>query len=211
MPYDHKIPTVLNPSGDIIVPLYIPHDPQYTSLLLGVLITLEEVERYERDPDFDDENAQIVAANWRDRTITPLIEAIATGQGVSFMPTTRIEQIDMGATHTIAGTAYGAVGGSGLSHSFSKPNAIIECHNIRLINTGANDTRVVIELDTFTADEIGEFVTSGADAREGMCISSFSNLPIGTPEILRLMSKRAAGIGTVNRYPFLLWVIREYD
>lgn len=76
----HRIPTVTNPSGDIVVPLYIPHDPQWSALLLGVLITLEEVDYYQNDPNYDNENAKLVAARWRDTTINPLIEAIANGE-----------------------------------------------------------------------------------------------------------------------------------
>lgn len=81
MPEKHRIPTNINPTGDIIVPLIIPHDPQWSGLLLGVLTTLEVVEYYQRDPDFDDEDAKTVAAQWRDRTINPLIDAIANGEG----------------------------------------------------------------------------------------------------------------------------------
>lgn len=80
MPYEHRIPTVLNPTGDLVVPLFIPHDPQWSGLLLGVLRQLEEVERYERDPNFDNENALVVVEQWRTRTITPLIDAIASGE-----------------------------------------------------------------------------------------------------------------------------------
>lgn len=80
MVLEHRIPATLNPLGDIVVPLSIPHDPQYVGLLLGVLKTLEETDYYQRDPDFDNENAKIVAGNWRDRTLTPLIQAIADGE-----------------------------------------------------------------------------------------------------------------------------------
>lgn len=79
MVYDHRIPSDLTPTGTITVPVSIPHDPQWIGLLLGALITLEETQYYQRDPNFDNENSKIVTAQWRERTITPLIQAIADG------------------------------------------------------------------------------------------------------------------------------------
>lgn len=76
----HRIPTDLTPSGDLIVPLIIPRDTQWTGLILGVLAQLEDVEYYQLDSDYGDTGAQTVTAQWRDRTITPLIEAIAGGE-----------------------------------------------------------------------------------------------------------------------------------
>lgn len=212
MPYEHNLPEVLNPTGDIIVPLCIPHDADYTALLLGVLRQLEDVERYYRDVDYDDESAQIVAGNWRDRTITPLIEAIATGEAAFFMPKTTMHLVDMGANNTITTTGYLPVSGSGFSHTFSHKKAKITVLNIDLVNSAAgNLTWVAPDIEAIAADQLGEFQNSGATSRQGACSAIYSNLPVGTPKILRLVGKRSAGTGTVNRQPYHLWIIEEFD
>lgn len=211
MPYEHNLPSVLNPEGDIIVPLCIPHDADYTALLLGVLRTLEEVERYERDPNYDDESAQIVAANWRDRTITPLIEAIATGVN-ALMPKITPYLIDMGASNTITSAGYLPVLGSGFAHTFSHKKAKITVHNIDLVNSAAgNQTFVAPDIELIPADALGEFQNTGATSRQGSCVAVYSNLPVGIAQIIRLVGKRSAGTGTVNRQPYHLWIIEEWD
>lgn len=211
MPYEHNLPEVLNPSGDIVVPLYIPHDADYTALLLGVVRTLEEVDRYERDPNYDNENAQIVAGNWRDRTITPLIEAIASGTGFPGMKITHVADVDLTANFTIPGTSYAAISGSGFNYSPTKPNMEIECHNIRISNSGNNDTRAKIGVHSKTPDSFSELVTAVADPREGMVVASYSGLTPGVSLTISLHALRAAGTGTISRYPFLTWIIRESD
>jgi microcystin-dependent protein len=80
MVYEHRIPETLTPTGTITVPVSIPHDPMWVGLLLGALRELEQVDYYQRDTDYDNEGAKTVVAQWRDRTITPLIQAIADGE-----------------------------------------------------------------------------------------------------------------------------------
>jgi len=85
MAYEHRLPATLNPLGDICVSLFIPADIDYHALLLGVIRQLEDINYYERDDNYDDTGAQTVSAQWRERTITPLIEALANGESCSVM------------------------------------------------------------------------------------------------------------------------------
>lgn len=208
----HLIPDELEPVGDLIVPLCIPHHPDYSALLLSIIRQLEDADIYQRDLGSDDTSAQIVAAQFRDRTITPLIEAIATGETSFFMQKITLRLVDMGASNTITSTGYLPVSGSGFSHTFSHKKAKISVMNIDIVNSGAgNLTWVAPDIDTVAADSLGEFQNSGATSRQGACCAIYSNLPVGTPEILRLVGKRSAGTGTVNRQPYHLWIIEEYD
>jgi hypothetical protein len=209
MPYDHKIPTVLNPSGDIVVPLYIPHDPQYTALLLGVLITLEEVDRYERDPNFDDENAQIVAANWRDRTITPLIEAIATGNGVTAY---RLIKHSIFANFTTNVLTFVPVTNSGVLHTFTHPNARIRAYNISAVNnTGAQSVLIYPEVQGILFyQHIGMLETIGIAQKEMTAIIQYANLPVGLAQTIRLMAQVTGGTGTVFQNSHILYEIEEW-
>lgn len=81
MAFEHKLPSNLNPTGNIIVPLCIPHDPHWISLILGAIGTLEQEDYYQRDPNYDNEDAKTVVSRWRETTITPLIDAIANAEG----------------------------------------------------------------------------------------------------------------------------------
>lgn len=85
MAYEHKLPDTLNPLGDVCVSLFIPANLDYHALLLGVIRHLEDADYYERDDDYGDAGAQTVAAQWRQRTITPLIEALANAESCSVM------------------------------------------------------------------------------------------------------------------------------
>lgn len=127
------------------------------------------------------------------------------------MLTTRIENVDMGASQTITTTTYQPVLGSGISHTPTHKNMRMRCENIRLVNSGANETRVIVDIETVTPVELSEFVTNGTDPREGASMAVYDNLEPGEIYICRLMGKRPAGTGTVNRYPFLVWIFEEWD
>lgn len=209
--YEHSLPEILNPSGDIVVPLYIPHDPDYSALLLSALRQIECSDYYQRDTDYGDDGAKLVAGNFRDRTITPLIEAIATGVN-ALMPKITTYLIDMGASNTITSTGYLPVLGSGFAHTFSHKKAKITVHNIDLVNSAAgNQTFVAPDIELIPADALGEFQNTGATSRQGSCVAVYSNLPVGIAQIIRLVGKRSAGTGTVNRQPYHLWIIEEWD
>lgn len=75
-----NLPAVLNPVGDMCVEVHIPNHPDYIKLFVRAIRMLEVNRMYERDETM--EGAKIVTAQWRDRTITPLIEALATGTGI---------------------------------------------------------------------------------------------------------------------------------
>lgn len=76
MAYDHSLP-VDEPEGDIIVAFFIPLDTSYTQLVLGALRVLEDESYYERDEDGGNAGAIAAAAVFRDRVITPLIQALS--------------------------------------------------------------------------------------------------------------------------------------
>jgi hypothetical protein len=213
MPYDHKIPTVLNPSGDIVVPLYIPHDPQYTALLLGVLITLEEVERYERDPDFDDDNAQIVAANWRDRTITPLIEAIATGKRLGMKKT--IYEMPFGANITISNTIAAAVATFTQTHTFEFKNCQITLKNLSSF-AGDNSSSLQF-LATILSASPSAFATPlhynklGGQQLTLDIFSTFEDIVTGVPLDLQLLALKTGVNGNIAFRTLPIWIIEEWE
>jgi hypothetical protein len=207
MVYDHKIPSDLNPSGDIVVPLYIPHDPQWTSLLLGVLIQLEEVDRYQRDPNFDNENALIVVDQWRNRTITPLIEALANGTG---MRKTTFQIIDLTANQTTLSLVPVVVANSGFLHIFTYKNAIIRCHNILLLNSAANKTNAQIDVFGEAPEAYAIASNEGTNGRTTTTIARFENLPLGISRQIRLMMFVSGGTGTMGENTQLVYEIEEY-
>lgn len=77
--WSHKLPAVLNPVGDICVEITIPAHPDYVALFVRAVRMLEVNHVYERDELL---SAKVVVDQWRNRTITPLIEALATGTGI---------------------------------------------------------------------------------------------------------------------------------
>jgi len=72
----HRLP-VSEPMSDIVVALFIPLDPSYTSLVLGALRVLEDPNYFELDEDGGNAGAVAAAAVFRDRVITPLIQALS--------------------------------------------------------------------------------------------------------------------------------------
>jgi len=77
--YGANLPAILNPVGDTCVQVFIPNHPDYIKLFVRAIRMLEVNRMYARDET--NEGAKIVTAQWRDRTITPLIEALATSTG----------------------------------------------------------------------------------------------------------------------------------
>jgi hypothetical protein len=75
--FGHKLPAVLVPDDDICVEVAIPNHPDYIALFLRAVRMLETQRMYERDETM--EGAKIVAEQWRNRTVTPLIETVAQG------------------------------------------------------------------------------------------------------------------------------------
>jgi len=76
----HKLPEILTPEGDYCVTLIIPADSDFVALLVGALNLLQDEEYYERDLDYGNTGALTVAAQWRDRTISPLIAALVDAE-----------------------------------------------------------------------------------------------------------------------------------
>lgn len=79
--WEHNIPAVPNPLGEICVQVYIPAHPDYVSLFIRAVRQLENNRIYQRD----EENGAIVKVvqdQWRNRTVTPLIEALAQSTGL---------------------------------------------------------------------------------------------------------------------------------
>lgn len=210
MPYEHNLPAELNPEGDYCVPLYIPHHPDYTALLLGVLRTLEEVERYERDPNYDNENAKIVAANWRDRTLTPLIEAIATGAGMPRKFT--LVQKSIGSNFTTSSTSPVAVTNSNIDHTFEFRNALIRCFNINMANGGVvgQSTLVEIEVISLTPIATGKAQVIST-AKEMACNALYENITPGLITTIRLLCSVSANTATIGVNSFLVYEIEEWN
>ena len=77
--FEHNLPAVLIPDDDICVPVSIPNHPDYIKLFLRAVRMLETQRLYQRDETMT--AAKTVAAQWRDRTVTPLIETLAQGLG----------------------------------------------------------------------------------------------------------------------------------
>jgi len=78
MPYRVKLPDVLEPVGDKCVPLFIPDDPDYTTMIVEHIRKLTLDHLYERD---DENSALIVRDQWRERTFVPFIEAVINETG----------------------------------------------------------------------------------------------------------------------------------
>lgn len=76
--WEHNLPAVLIPDGEICVNVQIPNHPDYVKLFLRAVRMLETNRLYQRDEGL---SAKIVTQQWRDRTITPLIESLAMGNG----------------------------------------------------------------------------------------------------------------------------------
>ena len=72
--FGHKLPDVLVPDDDICIMVSVPNHPDYIALFVRAVRMLETQRMYERDETF--EGAKIVAGQWRDRTVTPLIQTI---------------------------------------------------------------------------------------------------------------------------------------
>lgn len=72
-----SLPLLPAPEGDIIVALFIPLDASYSKLVLGALRVLEDESYFERDSDGGNEGAKEAAAAFRDRVISPLIQALS--------------------------------------------------------------------------------------------------------------------------------------
>jgi len=73
----HILPVFPAPESDIVIALFIPLDTSYTELVLGALRVLENEEYYNLDPDAGNTGAIEAAAIFRDRVITPLIQALS--------------------------------------------------------------------------------------------------------------------------------------
>jgi len=77
--WEHNLPSVLNPVGDICVRVTIPAHPDYIKLFVRAVRQLEVNRMYQRDENL---SAKIVVEQWRNRTVTPLIEALANSTGL---------------------------------------------------------------------------------------------------------------------------------
>jgi hypothetical protein len=76
--FEANLPEVLVPEGEICVNVRIPNHPDYVKLFVRAMRMLEVNRMYQRD---EDHSAAIVCEQWRTRTLTPLIEDLANGNG----------------------------------------------------------------------------------------------------------------------------------
>lgn len=74
---EHLVPVLPAPEGDIVVALFIPLDVSYAQLVLGALRVLEDETYFELDADAGNAGAIAAAAIFRDRVITPLVQALS--------------------------------------------------------------------------------------------------------------------------------------
>lgn len=187
----HRIPDDINPTGDYCVPLYIPLDTQYTALLLGALKTLEDVEYYNLDEDFGTDEAQIVAAQWRDRTLTPLIEAIATAiacggyMNAQLLTGTQVN-------YTVNTTSYSASGLS-IAYTPTKANAKIKAYLPVLNNSGAITSNHQVRFDgNAGAVDMPSTVLVGV-LQNVVAAGIFTGLTVGVAKNVTVYAKVSAG------------------
>jgi len=213
MAYDHKLPSVLNPSGDIIVPLFIPHDPNYISLLLGALSTLEQVEYYQRDPNYDDENAQIVAEQWQNRTITPLVDAIASGSHVIVNRKHTFYPVDLVSNKTTTSPTPVQVSGSVISHTFTYKNAVFRAYSISVSHSvGGEGVYVEPVVSGESASGVVGGQSRGTNQREIFCAATFDDLTTGVARDLSLYWLRtSSGTATMSSGCIIVFEIEEWD
>jgi len=212
MPYEHRLPTVLNPSGDYCVPLYIPLDPQYTALLLGALRTLEETERYERDPDYDDESAKIVVNQWRTRTITPLIEAIANGQACGGSMLVHIERKNVGGTKTVTSTSKVILNDLTIAHTFTKAKAKIRLANLTLVTSNVNATgEAEIRVAGVVGTQSAKAVEHSWNQQNLEAIAYFEGLNDGAPKNVQMYWSCDNGQVALAYSTDPIWEIVEFD
>lgn len=212
MPYEHRIPDVLEPTGDLIVPLIIPHDPQWSGLLLGVLRTLEETEYYNRDSNFDDENAKTVTAQWRDRTISPLIDAIANGEtcggGLASVKITP-KSIVLGANRTTSSTTFVDVTGSDFSHTFTYENATIEAMALLANDSNANSYMQILcngNTGLLSVETRLRQMTEVVKA-----VNNWEGIPTGTPITIKSQFRQSGGgTATIFQNYNMVYLITEY-
>jgi len=213
MPFEHKIPDTLNPTGDIVVPLFIPHDPQFVSLLLGAIATLESVEYYQRDPNYDDENAQEVVTQWRERTITPLIDAIASGDHAIVNRKRSFYTVDLVSNKTTSSGTPAQVSGSDFSHTFEYTNAIIRFYNITISHSVAGE-EVYVELVVASESAVGVSPAQcrGTTQRQMSCAALFENLVLATSRTISLYWFRTgSGSATMNANTVITVEVEEWD
>lgn len=79
--FEHNLPAILNPVGDICIEVTIPAHPDYVSLFIRAVRQLENNRLYRRDEVLG-ADVKIVQEQWRNRTVTPLIESLASGTGI---------------------------------------------------------------------------------------------------------------------------------
>lgn len=212
MPFEHRIPDDITPTGDLTVPLIIPHDPQYIGLLLGALITLEEIEYYNRDPDYDNENAQIVAAQWRDRTITPLIEAIASAEtcgGGSLPVKITPKSIVLGANRTTTSTTFVDVTGSDFAHTFTYENATIEAIALLANDSNANSYMQILCNGNTGLLSVETRVRQMTQVVK--VVNNWENLSTGTPLTIKSQFRQSGGgTATIFQNYNMIYLITEY-
>jgi len=209
MAYDHNLPAVLNPVGDYCVPLFIPLHPDYTALLLGVLRTLEEVSNYERDPNFDDENAQIVATQWRERTLTPLVEAIATAQACGgYMNAQLLSTVQINWSFS---TSSFVASGAPIAYTPTKANALIKMHIAMSIGSGNTGTAELRYNGNVGATN-KPAVMVGSTLREMVASGIWTGLTVGVAHNIELWGKASAGqLNIQNNLAYHLVEVLEYD
>jgi hypothetical protein len=74
--HKHNIPANLIPEGDLCVPLFIPHDTEYVSLVVRALRQLTLDRHYDRD---ENHSAIVVREQFDTRMYQPFIDALADG------------------------------------------------------------------------------------------------------------------------------------
>jgi len=210
--YDHKIPDTLNPTGDICVSLFIPDDDEYLAIFLAVLRQLEDIEIYYEDEDGSDTSAQTVAGNFRDRTITPLIDALAAGEAcvTSTMKAT-VYEIALGATRTTTSASFVDVTDTVIAHIFEHPNALIAYRSIQTTNSGGNTNTFQVAMPDGTAVTQPQQIAVGTVIREIDVTAKFDSYSLGAAHNISLQFKRTAGTASVFSGNKMMLEILEWD
>lgn len=148
---------------------------------------------------------------FNDDMFNGLIEDLYNFESEGMSQVTQLIDKDLGSNFTTSSTSYVAVTGSNLSHTFTKPNAMVRYNNISGSNSGANGTfcRAAIVGEGASFEYL--YANTGTTARQGSCAAFFADLPLGTPQTIRLECLVSAGNGTVSASMSLGIEIVEWD
>lgn len=97
----HELPDVLSPAGDTCYPLFIPNNPQWRQLILGIIHQLAD-ENYYRDLAFVPNDVSTVCDRWMQSTLAPLVQSMNDESDCSSIPAMTITDVAAQRTSNIS-------------------------------------------------------------------------------------------------------------